>query len=221
VACSCASIGATARHFDEARAREELRKLLGSGPAATTEGLLRELAALAPASGAPPETVLDVGSGIGALSLGLLERGARRATGVDLSPAALRVQAEEAARRGLAERVELHEGDFVELAPHLPVADLVTLDRVVCCYPAYAPLLDAAAAHSGRLLALSFPRARWWVKAMFRADNLWRRLRGDAFRTFVHPPRAMAELLAARNFRRRRVARTWTWQLEIHERAAG
>ncbi|MGH7337159.1 MAG: class I SAM-dependent methyltransferase, partial [Myxococcota bacterium] len=212
--CSCAAVGATARHFDEARARQELASLLEHGPAVTTEGLLGELAAL----GSPPESMLDVGSGIGALVFGLLERGVLRATAVDISGAALGVQAEEAERRGLAARVELHEGDFVELAPRLPVVDLVTLDRVVCCYPAHAPLLDAAAAHSRRLLALSFPRDRWWVRLMFVADNFWRRLRRDAFRTFVHPPRAMSILLEDRGFTRRRVTRSWTWQIEVYER---
>jgi SAM-dependent methyltransferase len=214
--CSCATIDATSRHFDEAKVRQELAKFHQSGPAATTQGLLRELAVHAPRL----ESLLDVGSGIGVLSLGLLESGVRHATAVDISPAAIRVQAEEAGRRGFAERVEFREGDFVELAPNLPVADLVTLDRVVCCYPAYAPLLAAAAAHSGSLLALSFPRDRWWVRLMFVADNLWRRLSGDAFRSFVHSPRAMAELLKERGFARRRVARTWTWQLEVYERTA-
>lgn len=213
--CSCAPGGATARHFDEARAREELAKLRRGGPAPTTLGLLRELATFAP----PPATLLDVGSGIGVLSLGLLESGVGRATAVDLSAGALRVQAEEAERRGLAARVELHEGDFVALAPELPNADLVTLDRVVCCYPAYGPLLDQAAARSERLVALSFPRDRWWVRLLFRLENLARRLTRDPFRSFVHSPRAMAERLRDRGLVRRRATRTWTWQIEIYERA--
>lgn len=32
-------------------------------------------------------------------------------------------------------------GDFVSLAPDLETADLVTLDRVVCCYPELEPLV--------------------------------------------------------------------------------
>lgn len=164
--------------------------------------------------------MLDVGSGIGVLSLGLLESGVQRATSVDISPAAIRVQTEEAGRRGFAERVELHEGDFVALARYLDVADLVTLDRVVCCYPAYAPLLDEAAAHCRSLLALSFPRDRWWVRLAFWAENMGRSLRGDAFRAVVHSPNAMLDLLKERGLARRRVALTWTWQLEIYERTA-
>src|ERR1041385_1488639 len=57
-------------------------------------------------------------------------------------------------------RIEWVEGDFVAVAATVPSADLVALDRVVCCYPAYAPLLEQAAAHSRRLLAMSYPRDR-------------------------------------------------------------
>jgi magnesium-protoporphyrin O-methyltransferase len=216
VRCSCkAVVDATARHFDEKRAREVLASFRKSGPVATTQGLLRELAAIGPRD----ESLLDVGSGIGVLSLGLLESGVRRATAVDISPAALRIQGEEARRRGLAERVELHEGDFVALARELPAADLVTLDRVVCCYPDYGQLLDQAAGHCRRRLALSFPRDRWWVRLGILAENLLGRLRGDAFRVFVHPPSAMAERLRRHGLTRRRSARTWTWQIEVYERA--
>ena len=33
------------------------------------------------------------------------------------------------------DRVERRHGDFVTVAPKVPAADDVILDRVVCCYP--------------------------------------------------------------------------------------
>jgi magnesium-protoporphyrin O-methyltransferase len=95
----------------------------------------------------------------------------------------------------------------------------VTLDRVVCCYPDYGRLLDEAAGHCRRRLALSFPRGRWWVRLAILAENLARRLRGDAFRAFVHSPREMADRLRGHGLTPRRSARTWTWQIEVYERA--
>ena len=77
------------------------------------------------------KTVLDIGSGIGALHMELLLAGAERATGVDASPtniAAARTLADE---MGVADRVEERQGDFVELASDISAADIVTLDRAI------------------------------------------------------------------------------------------
>lgn len=217
MACACSSLGdATARHFDAQRAREELDSYRSAGPATTTQGLLNELSGVAP----PPKTVLDIGSGIGAFTFGMLKQGVQRAICIDLSPAAHTVGAEEAERQGVQDRIEWLAGDFVALALSVPSADLVALDRVVCCYPAYEPLLEHAAAHSRRLLAVSFPLNRWWVRLGLWAENTWRWLRGDGFRAFVHPPEAMSELLRRNGFRRTHAAATWKWQIELYARTA-
>ena len=215
--CSCCSVTAsTARHFDESRVRKELANYRNAGPVTTTRGLLNQLISVTPL----PETLLDIGSGIGALSLRLLEAGVGRAICVDMSPAALAANAEEAQRQGVGDRIERVEGDFVAVAPTLPLADLVTLDRVVCCYPAYAPLLEHATAHSRRLLAISYPRDRWWVRLALWYENAWRRIRGDRFKAFVHSPGAMASLLRSRGFALTRAASTLTWQMELYARNA-
>jgi SAM-dependent methyltransferase len=215
MACSCCSPGtATARHFDAGRVRQELESYRSSGPAITARGLLGLLRGVAP----PPESVLDIGSGFGALSLELLRTGTRHATCVDLSAAALAANAEEASRQGMGDRIERVEGDFVAVAATLPPAQLVTLDRVVCCYPDYQPLLAEAAAHSDHLLAMSYPRNRWWVRLGVWAENLWLWLRGDPFRAFLHSPAEMARLLRDRGFTLTRTAATFTWQMDLYTR---
>ena len=215
MACSCSSlVAATARHFNADRVRQELDSYRSGGPATTARGLLNLLSGIE----ALPEPILDIGSGMGALSLELLRAGTRHATCVDLSAAALAANAEEAERQGVGDRIERVEGDFVAIAGSLPPAQLVALDRVVCCYPAYAALLEQAAAHSDRLLAVSFPRDRWWVRLGLWAENAWRRLRGEQFRAFLHSPAAMASLLSDRGFTRTRTAATFTWQMELYVR---
>ena len=213
--CSCSQVTtAAARHFDERRIRKELESYQSTGPGPTTRGLLTQILSQGPM----PETVLDVGSGIGPMSLELLEAGVKRAICVDMSPAALAANAEEARRRGVDDRVEQVEADFVAIAPTLPVVDLVVLDRVVCCYPAYAPLLEQATARSRRLLALAFPRDRWWVRLAMRIENAWRGIRGDDFRSFVHRPAAMAEVLRRGGFTRSGALATIAWQMELYAR---
>jgi magnesium-protoporphyrin O-methyltransferase len=78
--------------------------------------------------------LLDVGGGVGAVIYALLQSRASVATDVDASAAYLATARDEAERQGLAERIAFHHGDFVVLAPTLPTADIVTLDRVICCY---------------------------------------------------------------------------------------
>jgi len=212
---SCCSLTeTTAQQFDAAKVRKELTSYHDNGPGPTTGGLLAELRAL----GEPPATILDIGSGIGALSFGMLQAGAGKALCIEMSAAALTASAEEARRQGLADRVEFRAGDFVDLAPTLPAADLVTLDRVVCCYPHYATLLQQAAAHSRHRLALSYPRNRWWLRVRLGVENAWRRLRGNRFRTFLHSPDAMAALLQRCGFTATRRLLTWTWQIEVYSR---
>lgn len=214
--CSCCAAAgpATARHFSDAHAREELRAFREDGPGTTTRLLLDALAT----AGARGGTVIDAGSGIGVLAFGLLDAGFSSATCVDLSPAVLAVGVEEAARRGCADRVRWIEGDFAAGADELEPADVVALDRVVCCYPAFAPLLDRATALSRRFIALAYPHDRWYVRAMIALENAMRRFRGDAFRAFVHPVAAMRELLRQRGFRRANSSATLQWRVEVWER---
>jgi tRNA1(Val) A37 N6-methylase TrmN6 len=215
MSCSCnALIDATARHFDEARVGQELSAYRSAGPGVTTRGLLSRLVTVHPL----PETMLDIGSGIGAVTLELLKAGVRRAVCVDLSQAALAANAEEAGRQKVADRIRQVEGDFVVVAETVPSADLVVLDRVVCCYPSFGSLLELAADHSDRLLAMSFPRDRWWVRLALWFENRFRQLRRDGFRAFVHSPVAMAAVLQGRGFRLSHALSTWTWQMEIYTR---
>ena len=215
--CDCSTHrGATARQFDREKAEQELAAYLRTGPRATTQRLLEGLRA-AHAGG----TLLDIGSGSGALTFELLAHGVSQATCVDLAAGSISVAQEEARRRQLGGRVSWREGDFVEIASQVPAADIVTLDRVVCCYPLYAPLLDNAARHSRRWLALSFPRDRWYVRWGLRIENTWRKLRNNAFRAFVHPVSAMEALLQEAGFELVGRSTTFAWQASIYARRAG
>ncbi len=77
------------------------------------------------------KSVLDIGSGIGALHMELLLAGAERATGVDASPTNIAAARELADEMGVADRVEERQGDFVDLQDSVPQADIVTLDRAI------------------------------------------------------------------------------------------
>lgn len=103
------------------------------GPSVTTRLLRDGLRAAGPLTG----TLLDIGSGIRVLTLELLDIGVNRAVAVDASEAYLSAARNEAPRRVRAGAVDWRHGDLVSLASEFRPATVVTLDRVICCYPAF------------------------------------------------------------------------------------
>ena len=163
-------------------------------------------------------TLLDIGSGVGALTFGLLERGIAHAIAVDASSAYTSAARQEAERVGRAGVVQFIHADFVSVASELPGATLVTLDRVVCCYPSYEPLLDAALRHADQCLALSYPRDVWYVRLGVSVENGQRRLTKNSFRTFVHPVARMEQMVRAAGFDLSSRRETWMWSIDVYTR---
>jgi SAM-dependent methyltransferase len=209
--CCSSFFAANQRHFSDAVAKRDLSRYRRQGPDQTTR-LLRD-AILGAWLG---KTVLDVGAGVGALSFELLAAGAQRVTAVEAAPAYVAAAREEARRRAVSDRLDLVHGDFVSLADNLVQADVVTMDRVVCCYPAYRPLLEAALQRSRRLVAFSYPRDRWPVRAAVGMQNLGRALFRNPFRGFVHSAGGMEALLEQHGFVRRERHETLRWSADLY-----
>jgi len=208
--CSSFCSGAQ-RQFGPAVARHDLERFRERGPDATTR-LLCEGILNAGGKGA----LLDVGAGIGALSFELLAAGFEKALAVDASSAYVAAARDEAARRGRTAMLELVEGDFVTVAPALPVADVVAMNRVVCCYPAAEPLLEAALSRSSGVFAFSYPRDRWYVRAFVTLQNVLRALAGNTYRGYVHPARSMHAVIERRGFRQVSSRGGPVWCVEVH-----
>jgi tRNA1(Val) A37 N6-methylase TrmN6 len=216
-ACCSAFECAADQQFNEKKATEELQRFRTKGPRPTTRLLQQGLEHAGALSG----TLLDIGSGIGSLTFGLLERGITHAVAVDASSAYNGVARQEAARFGRADVVRFVHADFVSVASELPAATLVTLDRVVCCYPMYEALLNAAAHHAQQRLALSYPRDVWYVRLGVMLENAQRRLKKNPFRTFVHPAVRMEELIRSAGFERSTRRETWMWSVDVYTRTGG
>ena len=99
-------------------------------------------------------------------------------------------------------------------------ADVVVLHRVVCCYPDYERLLSAAASHAKRLLVYSHPPRNLLSRMMVGCENLLHRLRGNAFRAFVHPPAAMMKAAQAQGLSVSYRHRGMPWTIVGFERFA-
>ena len=209
--CQCQGIEI---EFNQREAAEKLANYRKRGPAGTTGLLIHALQAV----GVSGRTLLDVGGGIGVIQYELLNAGARTAVSVDASPAHIAAAREEAQRQGLAERIELHQGDFVELAAGIPAADIVTLDRVICCYHDMPALVGLAAEHTRQVLALVYPLDAAWLRVGLAIANLIQRIKGSPFRVFVHPTAAVEAILRERGLRRQFYRRAGVWQIVVYGR---
>ena len=200
--------------FGRRAARRDLRRYRRRGPDPAT----RRLLAMLRREELRGRTLLDVGGGIGAIQHELLRAGLSRAVHVDASTAYLRASEAEATRQGHRERVEYHSGDFVRLARELPESDVVTLDRVVCCYPDMPRLVEASASRARHLYGLTYPRWRRGTRAAVAVRNLLFRLRGSAFRVYLHPPEAVAAELRRQGLRCVAEDRTFLWHVALYRR---
>jgi 2-polyprenyl-3-methyl-5-hydroxy-6-metoxy-1,4-benzoquinol methylase len=213
MAC-CTGPCAAGVHFNPKKAERDLRRYQRSGPDATTRLILEELRRW-PLQGLH---LLDVGGGIGVIAVELAGASLARVTFADASAGYL-----EAARRHLASRAaslpaQFILGDFAATADSLPDADVVTLDRVVCCYPNVEALLRGAAARARHLIAFTYPRDTWYVRGTVVLENSWYWVRRDSFRAFVHSPERMASVLEASGFVRSARHSTLQWALDLYRR---
>lgn len=209
--CQCQGIESV---FDRKVAARELEDYRRNGPNKTTRILIDALKA----GGIEDLSLLDIGGGVGAIQHALLKAGAGRAVNVDASTSYIRVAKEEAERQGHAEKVSYHHGNFVDLAPHIPSAGIVTLDRVICCYHDMPALVNASATKARNFYGLVYPRDTWWMKLAIPVLNFGLRLRRNSFRVFVHPTRAVDAIVHQNGLQRRFYHKTFIWQVVVYAR---
>lgn len=173
------------------------------------------------AEGVEGATLLDIGGGIGAIAFELLDAGAVSAQSIDATEAYVTIERQEAARRGVAERLTARVGDFVVLASEIQPADVVTLDKVVCCYLDMPVLVGRAAERTRRMVGLVFPRETWWNRVVARLIGAWSWLTRSPVRWRLHPPADIDRLLAGAGFERRDVSRDFIWHVVLYRRQFG
>ena len=121
---------------------------------------------------------------------------------------------------GVADRLQLKQGDFTEIAGQVDPVDVVVLDRVVCCYPDWHALLSEASSHARTAIVMSYPRESRYTRAWIDSANLAMRGLRRAFRLHLHPPRDMRQLLHTRGFQTEVVGYRMPWELLLATRSS-
>lgn len=200
--------------FDRKRAESELKNYIRKGPRKDTRSLVEALRDL-PLEG---RSLLDIGGGVGTIVFELFKSGIDRATHVELSSAYRRAFLDEVEKQDLTDRVRSCRGNFVELQDQIEPADLITLDKVICCYDNYVELVGNSVAKARKWYAYSIPRDVWWVRAVHWLGERIKKLRGNTFTTFVHPPDKIEELVVQAGFKRIGQRHQREWLISIFEK---
>lgn len=211
---SCPHCQGAEKVFDTSTARGDLDDYRKNGPAKTTQLLLDAIRSAAKSG----LTLLDIGGGVGAIQHELLKGAVESAVHVDASTAYLGASQEEASKRGHRERVSYIHGNFVELAPEIEAADIVTLDRVLCCYPDMPALVKASTSRARQVYGIVYPRDTWWMRLGGRVMNAWFWVRRNPFRFFVHPASSVNSAVRANGFTPRFHQNSGMWQVVVYGR---
>jgi len=214
--CACPTDSRIARHFD-AKVAERLAKCRDPDLIAVSQRLRDALLPLDPTG----RTVLELGCGRGGLLLQLVQAGAARATGVDLSPASIDAARDRFEQAQLSKRACLSVDDAARVP--LESHDWVILDRVMCCYADVEGLLANTLPAARQIYAFTVPTSRGWRGVVARLDerfeNAWNTMRGRPCPGYVHNLDLIEERLAIAGFRLRHRDRQRLWHIAIYERS--
>ena len=210
--CQCEQIES---RFDEPYAAEKLALYRDSGPDPSTTALIDALRE----EDLTGRTLLDIGGGVGAIQHGLLHSGVASAQEVEASAAYLAACKAEAKRQGHADRITHLSGDLASVADKVRPADIVTLDRSLCCWGDMPELVSRSAALATWRYGLVYPRDALWVRyGWWLYSNLRQAARRSAMRVFAHRQPDVEAILAEHGLRRHSYVEVGVWQVAVYAR---
>lgn len=202
--------------FSDKTAKSDLKRYRKKGADKTTRLLVDTLIA----QGVPDMSLLDIGGGVGAIQHALLKAGVSHSTNLDASSAYMAACQAEAEQQGHADRITHIHGDFANM-DNAPQADIVTLEKVICCYHDMPGLVNQACSKAQKNLGVVYPRDVWWSKLAIRYIlNFFMKLKGSPFRTFVHSTQAINEIIQSYGFAETFHENKGVWQVYVFQKQA-
>jgi magnesium-protoporphyrin O-methyltransferase len=210
--CQCEGIESK---FDEKYVAKKLAVYREQGPKHTTVELLGALKA----KGVNGLSLLDIGGGVGDIQFGLFEMGIVQAQAAEASLAYLEASKLEAKRLGLSDKISFVHGDFVEASGAIGSSDIVTLDRVICCFDDMEKLVALSTQKARQYYGIVYPRDIWWAKIgiqLYYNSRNW--LMGNPMRYFIYATEAVEGIVIGNGFERRFHKEIGAWQVALFER---
>jgi magnesium-protoporphyrin O-methyltransferase len=148
-----------------------------------------------------------------------LKNGVAEVTSVDASSAYLEMARQEANRLGHLDRIKQYHGDFVKIAEDIDKADIVTLDRVICCYDDMENLVKLSTSRTLKLYGVVYPTNYWWNRILTVVQNFYLRIKGSQFRVFNHPMEAIEKVIRNEGLEKYFAYKTFVWRIQIFGRS--
>lgn len=201
--------------FDEKTAVKDLKSYLKKGPNKETK-LLTEALKKQQIIG---YSLLDIGGGIGPIPLEIIPNGVSKVTDVDASSGYIKIAKQEALKRNYAQFTEYVLGDFVTEANEIQTHDIVTLDKVLCCYPNVNDLLKTSLSKATKYYGVVYPQSCILSRFIAQFLNLKHKIMGNPFRTFIHNPEMIEQTILNAGFKKIYNGKTLLlWQVQLYEK---
>ncbi|MEC8945151.1 MAG: hypothetical protein VYD72_02015 [Chloroflexota bacterium] len=199
--------------FNESYFENYLREYRSKGLPAQSKLIFEYLVSY----GIKDHSILEVGSGAGALHMNLVNSGAQRSLGVDASEWANK--AAERLKKEIDPSLNSKTiiGEFSKGQQNYGNFSLVIMDRSICCYPDLNSLLRSAICHSSDLIAISIPRKLVWIRIGATLINMVQSLLRKKFRIYVHSEDQVDKIFSNNSFRRIYADQTRIWQVVVYQ----
>jgi predicted TPR repeat methyltransferase len=200
--------------FDDKEARKNLKRYRRKGPRNTTKRLLKALDNI----NVSGNSLLDIGGGVGAIQQELLARGLASSTGVDASQSYINAAKELMKENHHEDRMSFTYGDFMDVHEGVDHHDLVTLEKVVCCYPHVKELINHSASKASKIYALVYPIDNWLSKFINKLGRIFLSLTKNPFRPYIHSEKMMHSLILENGFERTHHSTVFPWKVAVYKR---
>ncbi|MBL4655806.1 MAG: methyltransferase domain-containing protein [Bacteroidia bacterium] len=211
---SCQCLGIESQ-FDEKEARKKLKEFRKNGTSKLANILLEAIKQ----NNIDNKTLLDIGGGIGGMQYDLLKSGVSEVTSVDASIAYHNVAEKETASQGFSNSIKRHHGDFVELSYEIPQHDIVTMDKVICCYDDIQGLIDHSSKKCNETYGVIYPIDSVIAKWLQNVVNVFFKVFKNGFQVFIHSRSDIEEILSNNGFKPKFRKTHWVWQICVYTKS--
>jgi magnesium-protoporphyrin O-methyltransferase len=202
------------KQFDKDRETNRVKEYHSKGISKETRILVDALRSI----GVDGYSLLDIGCGYGGIGIELLKSGVVKVENSEASLSYLEAAKIETEKNNFSDKTSFAYGNFVEIADKISAADIVTLDKVICCYDELEPLIKLSCKKTLKSYGLIYPRDSWWGKAAIGLENLIRKIKGNTFRVFVYPSKTVDDLVKDCGMKRIFHKELMVWQIVVYSR---
>lgn len=123
-----------------------------------------------------------------------------------------------AKQRGISEKTQYIEGDFIDIANTIEPADIIIMDKVVCCYPDANSLIHRSLEKCIESFTLTYPRKTWYTRLGVQTSAFLMKLLGSNFRPYVHDPALIEKWITEQGFKKTLQNQTFIWLTQIYQK---